>query len=72
MKLQYKVYTKTKLQKQINILCNDLNALVAKKRIDNAIHYSRFVYGNASHMRDFPHCVNCMLKCHIFSESKMW
>ena len=32
----------------------------------NSTLYSRCVYVKASHMRDFPHGVKCMLECHIF------
>ena len=34
--------------------------------------HSRCVYGKASHVRDFPHCVKCMLECHIFGVRNMW
>ena len=42
------------------------------QRSGNSILYSRCVYGKASHMRDFPHCVKCMLECHIFGVRKIW
>ena len=34
--------------------------------VGNSAVYSRCVYGKASHVRDFPHWVKCVLECHIF------
>ena len=45
--------------------------VASRPDLGNSAVYSRCEYGKASHVRDFPYCLKCMLECHILSVKEM-